>query len=196
MKEPDKISASEITAPEVYLNRRNFMRAGVLAATAIATGSVYHRLNHVSANAVVTSKLEGVIAAPDASSASAGFNTTETRTSFQDITHYNNFYEFSTDKGEVAEAAAQFDTKGWQLSVGGLVNKPKVFDLEELLRLSAPEERVYRMRCVEGWSMVIPWAGFPLAKLLDRVEPLSAAKYVAFETLNDPLASHRRQIRR
>jgi len=187
MKEPDKISASEITPPEMYLNRRNFMRAGVLAATAIATGAVYRRLNRVSAKAVVTSKLEGVIAAPAVSSASGGFNTTETKTSFQDITHYNNFYEFSTDKGGVAEAAAQFDTKGWQVSVGGLVNKPKVFDLEELLKISVPEERVYRMRCVEGWSMVIPWAGFPLSKLLDRVEPLSAAKYVAFETLNDPV---------
>ena len=87
----------------------------------------------------------------------------------------------------MADAAAGFDTRGWQVSVEGLVNKPKVFGLEELLRISAPEERVYRMRCVEGWSMVIPWAGFSFSKLLDRVEPLSAAKYVAFQTLKDPV---------
>ena len=110
----------------------------------------------------------------------------EPETSFEDITHYNNFYEFSTDKEGVASAAAGFDTKGWQVSVEGLVNKPKVFGLDDLLKISPPEERIYRMRCVEGWSMVIPWAGFSLSKLLDAVEPTSDAKYVAFETLLDP----------
>ena len=115
----------------------------------------------------------------------AGFRATDKATSFQDITHYNNFYEFSTDKEAVAEAAAKFETTGWQVSVEGLVHKPKVFDLDDLLKISPPEERVYRMRCVEGWSMVIPWAGFSLSKLLDRVQPLGDAKYVAFETLLD-----------
>jgi sulfoxide reductase catalytic subunit YedY len=104
----------------------------------------------------------------------------------QDITHYNNFYEFSTDKEGVAAAAANFETKGWQVSVEGLVGKPKIFALDDLLKISPPEERIYRMRCVEGWSMVIPWAGFSLSKLLDVVEPTSDAKYVAFETLLDP----------
>ena len=84
--------------------------------------------------------------------------------------------------------AANFDTKGWQVSVEGLVRKPKVFDLDDLLKISPPEERIYRMRCVEAWSMVIPWVGFSLSKLLDLVEPLNAAKYVAFETLLDPQA--------
>jgi sulfoxide reductase catalytic subunit YedY len=107
-------------------------------------------------------------------------------TSFRDITNYNNFYEFSTDKAGVAPAAADFKTDGWKVVVDGLVAKPTTFDLDDLRRISPPEERVYRMRCVEAWSMVIPWAGFPLAKLLDRVEPTGGAKYVAFETLLDP----------
>jgi sulfoxide reductase catalytic subunit YedY len=110
----------------------------------------------------------------------------EPQTPFDDITHYNNFYEFSTDKESVAPAAANFDTTGWQVSVEGLVQKPKVFDLGDLLKLSPPEERIYRMRCVEAWSMVIPWVGFSLSKLLDAVQPLSNAKYVAFQTLLDP----------
>jgi methionine sulfoxide reductase catalytic subunit len=186
MKEPDKIPAREVTPPEVYFNRRAFIRAALVTATAVATGLLYRRLNRVSTTVVVTRKLEGLVAAPTTPSTSEGFSTAEKMTSFQDVTHYNNFYEFSTDKGEVAEAAAKFDTKGWQVAVDGLVRKPKVFDLDDLLKISSVEERIYRMRCVEGWSMVIPWAGFPLSKLLDRVEPLSDAKYVAFQTLRDP----------
>src|SRR5208283_4343936 len=104
----------------------------------------------------------------------------------QDITHYNNFYEFSTDKDNVAETAADFKTSGWKVEVCGLVSKPRVFDLDDLLTIAPAEQRVYRMRCVEAWSMVVPWDGFPLSKLLDRVEPLSDAKYVAFQTLLDP----------
>src|SRR4029077_19494374 len=115
----------------------------------------------------------------------AGFRVAEPTTRFEDITHYNNFYEFSTDKEGVAPAAAKFDTTGWQVSVEGLVRKPRVFGLDDLLKISPPEERIYRMRCVEAWSMVIPWAGFCLSKLLNVVEPLSEAKYVAFQTLLD-----------
>jgi sulfoxide reductase catalytic subunit YedY len=115
-----------------------------------------------------------------------GFRVAESATSLQDITHYNNFYEFSTDKEAVAAMSAKFDTQGWQVSVEGLVRKPRVFDLDELLKISPPEERIYRMRCVEAWSMVIPWVGFSLSKLLEVVEPLRDAKFVAFETLLDP----------
>jgi sulfoxide reductase catalytic subunit YedY len=110
----------------------------------------------------------------------------EPQTPVQDVTHYNNFYEFSTDKERVASAAASFETKDWQVSVEGLVRKPRIFDLDDLLKISSAEERIYRMRCVEGWSMVIPWDGFSLSKLLNVVEPLNDAKYVAFETLLDP----------
>lgn len=186
MKEPDKIAASEITDPGVYFNRRSFIRAGILAASAAATGLVYRRLNPVATGTVDKPVIQGLTTPPAATADAGGLRVADPETSLQDITHYNNFYEFSTDKEGVAPAAANFDTKGWQVSVEGLVRKPGVFDLDELLKISPPEERIYRMRCVEAWSMVIPWAGFPLSKLLDAVEPLSAAKYVAFETLLDP----------
>src|SRR5206468_7609617 len=107
-------------------------------------------------------------------------------TSYEDITNYNNFYEFSTYKSGVARRAENFITRPWTVTVEGLVNRPKIFDIDELMRLFPLEERIYRLRCVEGWSMVIPWIGFPLVKLLDQVEPLSQAKYVAFQSLYDP----------
>jgi sulfoxide reductase catalytic subunit YedY len=186
LKEPEKIPGREITDPAVYFNRRAFMRAGIVAASALVTGLVYRRLNHVAAGKIETPLLEGLTKPAAAPAASNGFRATDPETSLQDITHYNNFYEFSTDKEAVAEAAARFQTSGWQVSVEGLAQKPGVFDLDDLRKISPPEERVYRMRCVEAWSMVIPWAGFSLSKLLDRVQPLSGAKYVAFETLLDP----------
>ncbi len=183
MKEPNKIRDREITDPAVYFNRRTFMRTGILAASAVATGLVYRRLNHASTGRVDTDRIEGLTA--PATNDASGFRTAEEKTSLENITHYNNFYEFSTDKEEVADVAGEFESKGWRVSVEGLARKPGVFDLAEILKISPPEERIYRMRCVEGWSMVIPWAGFPLSKLLDRIEPLSQAKYVAFETLLD-----------
>ncbi len=186
MKDPNKISAREVTDPVVYFNRRRFIQAGILAASAVATGVVYRRLNPVATGKVNTPVIEGVIKSAPATANATGFRVDEPETSLDDITHYNNFYEFSTDKEGVAPAAAGFDTKGWQVSVEGLVKKPKVYGLDDLLKISPPEERIYRMRCVEGWSMVIPWVGFSLSKLLDAVEPLNGAKYVAFETLLDP----------
>ncbi|HEU4391899.1 MAG TPA: protein-methionine-sulfoxide reductase catalytic subunit MsrP, partial [Blastocatellia bacterium] len=107
-------------------------------------------------------------------------------TPFENITHYNNFYEFSTSKEGVAGRAKNFVTRPWTVEVEGLVQKPKVFDIDDILKLSPAEDRVYRHRCVEGWSMVIPWLGFPLARLLKEVEPTSEAKYVEFVTLLDP----------
>ncbi len=184
MKEPKQIPASEITDPAIYFNRRTFMRAGIVAASAIATGLLYRRLNPVATGTVDTPLIKG-LTTPAAVANATGFPAADLATSLQDITHYNNFYEFSTDKEGVAPASAKFETKSWQVSVGGLVRKPKVFDLDDLLKISPPEERIYRMRCVEAWSMVIPWVGFSLSKVLDLVEPLSHAKYVAFETLLD-----------
>ena len=183
MKTPDKIPAGEITPAAVFFNRRRFIETGILAASAVATGVIYRQLNHPGKGKVKAEKLAGL--ATVNTNVPAAFRVDEAQTSFDDITHYNNFYEFSTDKEGVAAAAANFDTKGWQVSVEGLVNKPKVFSIDDLLKLSPPEERIYRMRCVEGWSMVIPWAGFSLSKLLDAVEPTAGAKYVAFETLLD-----------
>ena len=193
MNDENKKLAREITPPALYFSRRNFIRAGVLAATAVATGVAYRKLNPVGSVAalpVETAKIDNLIAAPTnppaATPDNSGFRVDEPMTSLNDITHYNNFYEFSTDKEEVAAAAAHFKTDGWKIAVEGLCQKPRVFDLDDLLKLSAPEERIYRMRCVEAWSMVVPWAGYSLSKLLDAVAPLSSAKYVAFETLLDP----------
>ena len=180
---PPNLPNHEITPESVYLNRRTFMKAGVLAATAAATGLLYRKLNSPSIHTVDTTKIDVAITPAQPSS---GYQVDEAKTSFQDITHYNNFYEFTTDKDSVAEASTKFKTDGWKVEVGGLVSKPRIFDLDDLLKISATEERVYRMRCVEGWSMVIPWAGYSLMRLLERVEPLSSAKYVALETLLDP----------
>ncbi|HEU5396658.1 MAG TPA: protein-methionine-sulfoxide reductase catalytic subunit MsrP [Verrucomicrobiae bacterium] len=191
MKESNKISGRDITPPSVYFNRRQFIRAGILAASAVATGALYRQLNPVgtaTTRKVVQPKIDGIQtnAVAAAAAADSGFRVDEAETSYDDITHYNNFYEFSTDKEEVAVKAAGFQTAGWQVSVEGMVKKPRVFGIDDLLKLSPPEERIYRMRCVEAWSMVIPWVGYSLAKLLNIVEPLSGAKFVAFETLLDP----------
>jgi methionine sulfoxide reductase catalytic subunit len=183
-KKANEIKASEITDRQVYLNRRLFMKGAVLAGTAAATGFLYRQLNPPPSELPKGEKIETVKAAANAAS-NPGFPAKEKLTSLEDITNYNNFYEFSTSKGSVATEAKGFVTRPWSVSVEGLVNKPKTFDLDELLKFPQ-EERVYRLRCVERWSMVIPWIGFPLAKLLEKVEPTSQARYVAFQTLFDP----------
>jgi sulfoxide reductase catalytic subunit YedY len=183
IKRPDDIKSSEITPEETYWNRRNFMRAAALAASAYATGKLYRQFAVPAAPTVQEgTKLANVQSA----AADTVPPLNEKPTSFEDITHYNNFYEFSTDKSSVARRAVGFGTRPWTVKVDGLVQKPRDFDLDDLLKLAPAEERVYRHRCVEGWSMVIPWVGFPLNKLLKEVEPLGAAKYVAFQTLYDP----------
>jgi len=171
----------QITPRGLYLNRRAFLRAGVLGATAVGTAALYRRLNPVALDVTEMPPIAGLVTAPHAN----GFWVDEEQTPRASILNYNNFYEFTTDKDAVAAAAAGFKTTGWQLSVGGLVNKPRVFDMDDIRRLSPPEERVYRMRCVEAWSMVIPWAGYSLSKLLAAVDPMPGAQYVAFETLHD-----------
>jgi methionine sulfoxide reductase catalytic subunit len=182
IKKPGDILSSEITPEATYLNRRNFIRAGILGASTLLTAQLYRQF-----------------AVPAAPPAQAGTKLTvktpsgadvpvinDARTSFEDITHYNNFYEFATDKSSVARRAQGFVTRPWTVAVDGLVGRPREFDLDDLLKLAPAEERVYRFRCVEGWSMVIPWVGFPLAALLKAVEPLGQARYVAFRTLYDP----------
>src|ERR1700761_6975929 len=134
MKETNKISREEITPPVLYFNRRNFIRTGILAASAVATGALYRKLNHVSTTTVKTAQIAGLAKATNAP-ANSGFTVNEPETSFQDITHYNNFYEFSTDKQGVADASENFKTDGWQVTVGGLVNKPRVFDLDDILKI-------------------------------------------------------------
>ena len=183
IKKPEEIKGSEITDRKVYLSRRNFMRGAALAASAAATGLVYRQLLAPQVElATPAGRVE-----PGAQSAPKQWGLPgEEATPYQDVTHYNNFYEFGTDKYSPARRAQSLVTRPWTVSVEGLVNKPRVFDLDELTRLLPPEDRIYRFRCVEGWSMVIPWFGFSLGELIKLSEPQGAAKYVAFETANDP----------
>jgi methionine sulfoxide reductase catalytic subunit len=179
MQKPDRIPSSEITPEHVYRSRRQFMKgvAG-LAAGGLLLGACG------PAGGASTSADPGPTLAPGEVSGTAdefgnGLN------SFDQITNYNNFYEFTTDKQAVAGMARNFRTTPWTLSVGGLVAKPTTFAVEDLVAQFGEEERIYRLRCVEGWSMVIPWLGFPLHKLLAAVEPTAQAQYVRFETLLD-----------
>lgn len=172
-----EIKSSEITPENVYLNRRSFLRAGLLAGTTLATAGVYRFFNQPPAKEIVTAEIQN-IAKPE------NFRAEDAPNLFEEITNYNNFYEFSTSKTAVAREAENFVTTPWTIEISGLVQKPRVFGIEELLKFEQ-EERIYRFRCVEGWSMVIPWIGFPLKKLLDAVEPLGTAKYAAFQTFYD-----------
>jgi sulfoxide reductase catalytic subunit YedY len=166
------IAPSEITPRSVYLRRREFL-AGAAAAGLIAGLSP----------AVLSSRAN---AAPMKGAPSPLSTTGETLTPLKDIISYNNFYEFGTDKGDPAKNAHTLKTSPWTVKVDGLVNKGADYNLEDLIRDIALEERIYRMRCVEGWSMVIPWVGIPLASVLNRVEPQGSARFVAFETLVRP----------
>ncbi|MDF0605232.1 protein-methionine-sulfoxide reductase catalytic subunit MsrP [Neisseriaceae bacterium TC5R-5] len=160
IKSASDIRSSEITSESVYLNRRHFMlgAAGLLLSTETL--------------AALASK-------------KSVLSTNETLNSRQEITTYNNFYEFGTDKSDPVANAGRLKTRPWTVKVDGEVAKPRQFSIEELLKFPL-EERIYRLRCVEGWSMVIPWVGFPLASLLKQMNPNSRAKYVAFETLQRP----------
>lgn len=174
---PNKIGQNEVTPENLYWNRRNFIRVGVTAGTAAAAVMLYRAFNplHAPESLVNLPTLEGV----------PSINAGEAPNTFAEITNYNNFYEFSTSKTGVARLAQRLATRPWSVEIGGLAAKPGIFDIEELLRFPR-EERVYRFRCVEGWSMVIPWVGFPLKLLLDRVQPLGKARYVAFQSHYDP----------
>jgi sulfoxide reductase catalytic subunit YedY len=170
-----KIRSSDITPEHLYLSRRKFL----IGAGAIATSAL---LSACGVPAPADSPTTAVQPAPQ-----AGKGTDELGdklTPYDAITNYNNYYEFSMEKEDVAKLSQGFKTTPWTVQVGGLVNKPKTFGLEDLLKFTQ-EERIYRLRCVEAWSMVIPWMGFPLSKLLQQVEPLSKAKYVRFETIYD-----------
>ncbi|MCL6709080.1 protein-methionine-sulfoxide reductase catalytic subunit MsrP [Pseudomonas sp. R2.Fl] len=162
---PPKIPSSEITPRKHYLTRREFIGA-------TAGGLALASAPQAFAAAIAAKETD--------------YKVTEKWTSKEDVTTYNNFYEFGTGKTDPVQNSGDFKPLPWRVEVGGLVNKPTVFGIEDLMSSIPQEERVYRMRCVEAWSMVIPWVGFPLSALLDRVEPLGSAKYVAFETVVRP----------
>jgi methionine sulfoxide reductase catalytic subunit len=179
IKKPSDIPSSEITPKPAYLSRRNFITGAVAAGAALA-GGFYLRehTNSVSTVQAGGMKLSGIVKSP--------FSTSETPNSFKDITNYNNYYEFSTDKYEPNGLSKDFRTRPWTVSLEGMVKKPKKLDIDAILKLSPLEERIYRHRCVEGWSMVIPWVGIPLSALIKQAEPLPSAKFVAFQTISAP----------
>lgn len=189
-KNHDNIKSSEITDESLFWNRRTFIRGAVITTTAAATGLLYRKL----ATPNQQSKPVDVTQANPVS----GYSTPagEPASNLEDIANYNNFYEFSTSKEGVAPRAKDFITRPWTVEVGGMVHKPKTFDIDDLTKIAPLEDRVYRFRCVEAWSMIIPWLGFPLKRLLDEVEPMGSAKYVAFSTLFDPqrMPNQRRDV--
>lgn len=173
------IPSSEITSESAYLNRRQFMRAAGLTASTSLMGSL-------STTAHGASTGGAALKYSKATDNSEGFYTAEKQTPFDDVTAYCNFYEFGTDKGDPERYADDMSVDPWSVEVTGAVSKPGKLHLEDLLTGFNLEERVYRLRCVEAWSMVVPWVGFSLGDLLRRFEPTGKARFVAFETLYSP----------
>jgi sulfoxide reductase catalytic subunit YedY len=172
------VKSSEITPEKTYFSRRDFLKAMGLIGASAALGACAPRLSAGDASTTETGA-----GASDLASYQDEFG--DPANSFDDITHYNNFYEYSENKEAVAPLSQNFKSTPWAVEVAGLVQRPKIFALEDLLRFEQ-KERVYRLRCVEGWSMVIPWTGFELADLIEAAGPLASAKYAAFTTLFDP----------
>jgi sulfoxide reductase catalytic subunit YedY len=177
IKKAEDIRSSEITPRNVYLNRRKFLAGAAVAGAAALTGTGLREIISPSATALAETKIDGIKKSP--------LSTTETITPFKDVTHYNNYYEFSTSKEEPAELAKNFRTRPWKVKIDGLVDKKQELDIDAILKMAPPEERIYRHRCVEGWSIVVPWVGFSLSELIKRVNPTSKAKFVEFTTLLD-----------
>lgn len=175
IKKAADIPSSEITSKSLYLNRRKFISGATVFGAALASGAC--ELVKPSQTVHANTKLATV---------ESKYNTTEKLTPYKDVTNYNNFYEFSTDKYGPAELSRKFRTSPWTVKVGGKVQQKKTYDVDSLMKLATLEDRIYRMRCVEGWSMVIPWVGFSLSNLINQVQPTSKAKYVMFTTLMDP----------
>jgi len=174
--DPNAIPFSEITPRSAYLNRRAFMVAGAAGAATLAAGGLTEFFHPAEAHA--TTKLASV---------PSPLSTTGLKlTSFDDITHYNNFYEFGANKGDPAANAGSLRTRPWKVEVEGEVKQKKTFDIDSLMKLHPLESRVYRMRCVEAWSMVIPWIGYSLSEFIKQCDPLPSAKFVQFLSLADP----------
>ena len=173
----DKILASEITPPEVYFSRRKFLKAMGITAGAAVLAACSPGVGGTNGGT------------PGPSVAPSGAKTDElgaTLTPYDSITNYNNYYEFSETKDQVAPLSKNFPTTPWSITVGGLVSNPKTYTMDDILKNFKQEERIYRLRCVEAWSMVIPWQGFSLNQILKEVQPTSAAKYVRFESVDEP----------
>ena len=177
-----KIDPSEITPEHVYLSRKEFLKGmGILSAGSLALAACGGALPSPTAT------LQPEASAIPTDPTQAGTDELgDPLTPYDAVTNFNNYYEFTTDKERVAELSKDFPTHPWTIAVGGLVKNPKTYDVDELLQRFTQQERIYRLRCVEGWSMVIPWMGFPIAELLKEVEPTADAKFVRFETIYAP----------
>jgi len=188
IKKAEDIRWSEVTPKSLYLNRRKFLADAAMAGAAVAAGVVLKEAVSPSAVARAGNKIDGV--------KKSSFSTSETVTPYNDVTHYNNYYEFSTEKNEPAELATKFRTRPWKVKIDGQVEKKQELDIDAIIKMAPPEERIYRHRCVEGWSIVVPWIGFSLSELIKRVNPTSKAKFVEFTTLYDPgqMPGQRRQV--
>ena len=178
IKKAADIRWSEITPQSLYLNRRKFLAGMAIAGAAAATGVGLREIVSPSTAALAGSKINGIQKSP--------FSTTEAITPYKDVTNYNNYYEFSTDKDGPAKLATKFRTRPWKVKIDGQVEKKQELDVDAILKMAAPEERIYRHRCVEGWSIVVPWVGFSLSELIKQVNPTSKAKFVEFTTIYDP----------
>jgi methionine sulfoxide reductase catalytic subunit len=187
IKQTSDIKSWEITDKTVYLERRRFLQMASAAMVAAASGALAPGIAEL-ATAQTGEKLPEVQKSP--------LSSDEPLTPYKDITNYNNFYEFGTDKETPAMLAKTFRTRPWSVAIEGEVHKPAVYELDDLIKPHALEERIYRLRCVEGWSMVIPWVGFPLGDVIKRFEPTSKAKFVEFTTLLDPeqMPGQRRRV--
>ncbi len=175
---PAGIPSSEITPKSVYLNRRKFLAGvGLAAVGGVGLRDIGDLLNP-PLTAYANAKIEGI--------QKSSFSTTEAQTPYKDVTNYNNFYEFSTDKYEPAGLAKDFKTRPWTVKIEGDVKQKQALDVDAIMKMAAPEERIYRHRCVEGWSIVVPWVGFSLSELIKRADPLPKAKFVEFTTIYDP----------
>src|SRR6185369_92535 len=178
IRRPSDIRSSEITSENAYLNRRGFLSiAGGLAIGVAGTAGLGFALRRGYRDGQWV---------PSDGEVDNGVKQEDKPNTYEQITTYNNFYEFGTDRDEPAQNATDFKTKPWTVKVDGLVKKPATYQLEDLLKPHKVEDRVYRLRCVEAWSMVIPWQGIPLATMINRFEPLPSAKFVQFTTLMDP----------
>ena len=188
IKKAEVIRSSEITPRSLYLNRRQFLGGAAIAGIAAASGIGLREIIAPSTVALAGTKIEGLKKSP--------LSTSETITPFKDVASYNNYYEFSTEKDEPAALAKNFRTRPWKVKIDGMVDKKQELDLDTILKMAPPEERIYRHRCVEGWSIVVPWIGFSLSELIKRVNPTSKAKYVEFTTIYDPsqMPGQRRQV--
>jgi len=178
IKRAADVQSSEITPKRLYLNRRQFLAGTAGTGAAALAGEWLRDVVEPRAVASANAQIAGILKSP--------FSTTEKLTPYKDVTNYNNYYEFSTDKYEPAGLARDLRTRPWSVQIDGLVKNKQTLDVDTIIKLAPPEERIYRHRCVEGWSIVVPWIGFSLNLLVNKAEPLGSAKFLEFTSLADP----------